>query len=91
MEEQELWVRHIVKREDTVLSEEGGGEIEEVDVEERLQIRISSDVGNPVIGAGSARRGTMFVHGVAEKDTLRLLVMTKSMELHEVVKWVGQE
>ena len=73
-------MRHIIKREDAVLLEEGAGEIEEVDVEERQQIRIVSDVGNPVIGVGSARRGTMFVHGVAEKDTLRPLVMIKLTE-----------
>ena len=54
-----------------VLLEEGVAEIEEVDVEERLQSRIFSDMVNAVIGAGSVRRRTMFAHGVAEKDTLR--------------------
>ena len=54
-----------------VLLEEGVAEIEEVDVEERLQSIIVSDMVNPVIGAGSARRRTMFAQGVAEKDMLR--------------------
>ena len=74
-----------------VLLEEGMGEIEEVDVEEKLQSKIVSDVVNPVIGAGSARRGTMFLYDVVEKDTLRSLVMIKLTELHEVVRWVGPE
>ena len=67
------------------LLEEGVEEIEEVDVEEERQIRTVSDEGNPVIGVGSARRGTTFVHGVAEKGMLRQPIMIKLTELCEVV------